>query len=132
MPHIRLENTQRAVNAIFKAVGCSIPQANQLADDLVRAILKGADSHGIILTPDALGDTERRHSEVRRFAEWVKSRPPADPARPVLMQGENGRATAAARRKNGIPLDDATDASLFKAARKVGIPDDKTQRLLHG
>jgi uncharacterized oxidoreductase len=67
---------------------------------------------------DRSGETLR---EVRRFVEWVKASPPADPDQPVLVPGEIERATRAKRLREGIPLDDTTWSELRAAAESVGL-----------
>jgi uncharacterized oxidoreductase len=67
--------------------------------------------------------------EARRLVDWVKASPPATPGQPVLAPGEVERMTRAARRANGIPLDDKTWADLIAAAASVGIPADRANAL---
>jgi len=59
--------------------------------------------------------------EARRFVDWVKASPPADPAQPLLAPGEIERRTRARRLEEGIALDDKTWADLLAAAKAVGI-----------
>jgi uncharacterized oxidoreductase len=68
--------------------------------------------------------------EARRFIDWVKASPPADPDQPVLAPGEVERRTRAARLASGIALDDKSWADLIAAAQSVGIGVDKVEALV--
>jgi len=61
--------------------------------------------------------------EVRKYIDYVKSAPPADSSKPVLVPGDPERATMADRKANGVPLADDAWASIVGAARKVGLTD---------
>ena len=76
------------------------------------------DTDGVVLT------------EARRFLDWVKASPPADPAAPVLAPGDIERRTRAARRANGVPLDDKTWQDLVDAAMSVGIDESRARAML--
>ena len=54
--------------------------------------------------------------------------PPGGP--PVLVAGEKERITKAERRRDGIPVPDATWAELCAAAAEVGIPADRLAALV--
>src|SRR5262249_15226908 len=66
---------------------------------------------------DAEGAVAR---EAKRFIDWVKASPPARSGDRVLLPGEIERTTRAKRLAEGIPVDDATWASLIDAAKSVG------------
>ena len=67
--------------------------------------------------------------ETARFIAWVKASPPVRPDAPVLLPGELERTTRAARREQGIPLDDKTRTDLIAAADSVGIARDRAEAL---
>jgi hydroxycarboxylate dehydrogenase B len=69
-------------------------------------------------------------AEARRFVDYVKASPPAVPGQPVLGPGDAERHTRAARRANGVPLDDTTWNDLIEAAKSVGIDAQRVDRLL--
>jgi uncharacterized oxidoreductase len=70
--------------------------------------------------------------EARRFVDWVKASPPADPAQPVLAPGDIERRTRAARMTGGVPIDDKSWADLEEAAAHVGLSAAEVERLLTG
>ena len=69
-------------------------------------------------------------AEVRRFVDWVKASPPADPAQPVLAPGEIERTTRAKRSRDGVPLDDATWNDIVAAANSVGIDEKRVAAMI--
>ena len=69
-------------------------------------------------------------AEARRFIDWVKASPPADPAQPVLAPGEVERRTRAARLASGVPVDDKTWADLAAAGASVGLSSAQMDALL--
>ena len=50
MPTLSADNARRGITEIFRAAGSNTQEADYLADHLVKATLKGAESHGIIRT----------------------------------------------------------------------------------
>ena len=68
--------------------------------------------------------------EARRFVEFVKDSPPADPRSPVLAPGDAERRTRAARLAQGVPLDDKTWQDLIDAAATVGIDGARARSML--
>ncbi len=69
-------------------------------------------------------------AEAKRFVDYVKASPPADPRMPVLAPGEIERRTRAARLAAGIVLDDTSYADLVGAAASVGIDAKRLGALL--
>ncbi len=69
-------------------------------------------------------------AEARRFIDWVKASPPAEPGTPVLAPGDVERRTREARLANGIPIDDKTWSDLIDAAASVGIDTARAEALL--
>lgn len=74
-----------------------------------------------IIDPMKLVSRERFNSEVDATIAHVKASPPADPAKPVLVPGDPERLSAAARRANGVPVDDETWREITAAAAAVGL-----------
>lgn len=107
---------------IISGGGCTAPEENKVINCMT----------SIAISMDALGDVDRRQTEIKRFTDWVKASPGIDPDRPVLIPGENGRRVARQRRENGIPLDQTTYESLFQAAGLVGISHSDFEGLLNG
>lgn len=59
-----------------------------------------------------------------RLIEWITGSPPAEPDGSVLLPGEIEMRMRADREANGIPVDDATWASLLSAAASCGVDAD--------
>jgi uncharacterized oxidoreductase len=68
--------------------------------------------------------------EAKRFVEWVKASPPAKSGDRVLLPGEIERVTRAKRLSDGVPIDDATWASLIAAAESAGIAADDATAMI--
>ena len=68
--------------------------------------------------------------EARRFLDWVKASPPAQPGVPVLAPGDVERRTREARLADGIPIDEKTWADLIGAAASVGIDITRAEALV--
>jgi uncharacterized oxidoreductase len=56
-----------------------------------------------------------------RYAAWVTSATPLDPAWPVMLPGEPEAVTRARRAADGVPLDPRTVAQVNEAAALVGL-----------
>ena len=74
----------------------------------------------IVIAPACFEDSGFA-GEVRRYAGFVKSSRPADPAGEVLLPGEPERRHKAERLEHGVPVADATWAQLLEAAAMVGL-----------
>ena len=70
---------------------------------------------------NAFGALDHFRSEVERLAAALKGVPRAADTAKILMPGERGFATAAARRADGIPLAVGTVTRLAKLAEKLGV-----------
>jgi uncharacterized oxidoreductase len=68
--------------------------------------------------------------EIKRFAQWIKSSPPAKADAPVLLPGDIERATHRERSANGVPLDDKTLSDLVAAAASVGMDRSRVEAML--
>ena len=84
----------------------------------------------IYIAPAVYDRDGRVLAEVRRFVDWVKASPPADPAQPVLAPGEIERTTRAKRSRDGVPLDDATWNDIVAAANSVGIDEKRVAAMI--
>jgi len=60
--------------------------------------------------------------EVEELAEHIRSRKPMDGVDAVRLPGDGARARAAQRSADGVPIDDATLASLRSTAESLGVP----------
>ncbi|KIN73493.1 malate/lactate/ureidoglycolate dehydrogenase [Sulfitobacter guttiformis] len=76
----------------------------------------------ILIDPDVFGMAEAFGVDMDRYAQWVKSSPPAPGVDAVQFPGDPERKTAQTRRANGIPLDAGTMAQLSQAAVKANVP----------
>lgn len=91
--------------------GCTAPNVNELVNSMI----------SIAINPALFADMKRFHSEAWRLLDWVKSSPPADPGKPVLLPGEPEAALRVERRKAGIPLSDATWDNILETAETLGL-----------
>jgi uncharacterized oxidoreductase len=71
--------------------------------------------------PGAFLPTDRFRAEVAAFARYLKATPPAEGFAEVLYPGELEHRTALARRRDGIPVEDATWERLGALARAAGL-----------
>ena len=100
---------------------------NQPATPKDRGIVNGMLA--LVLDPARFGDIEAFRAETAAMVAHVKAAsPPGGP--PVLVAGEKERITKAERRRDGIPVPDATWAELCAAAAEVGIPADRLAALV--
>jgi len=75
----------------------------------------------IAVQVDAFGALDHFRAEVERLAAALKGVPRATDTAKILMPGERGFATAAARETEGIPLPAGTVTRLAKLAEKLGV-----------
>jgi LDH2 family malate/lactate/ureidoglycolate dehydrogenase len=61
-------------------------------------------------------------ASVEESVDAIKSLPPADGVKEILVPGERGRRSEARRRANGIPLGAKPWRELTEAARSLGVP----------
>lgn len=78
----------------------------------------------VIMDPMKLVSRERFNSEVDATIKHVKASPPGDPDKPVLVPGDPERMSAAARKADGVPVDDETWREIADAAVSVGMTVD--------
>jgi uncharacterized oxidoreductase len=83
------------------------------ADDLAR--------QGSNLAMIAIGAEATFAGRAARMADYLRSAPPLDPARPVLVPGEREQANAAAAADGPISVDGPTWAALSAAGKRQGI-----------
>jgi uncharacterized oxidoreductase len=113
---------------------------SMLTDLLAGAVTTGHSSDGadtilrnnmlsIYVEPAVYDRDGRVLAEARRFVDWVKASPPADPGAPVLAPGDVERKNRAERRAGGVPLDDKTWSDLLAAAATVGIDAARARSL---
>jgi uncharacterized oxidoreductase len=82
-----------------------------------------------LVDPARLAGADWLAREVDGFVSYVKASPPADAAAPVLVPGDPERAAMAERRRDGIPIDDATWEELLAAGAKVGLTREEARAL---
>jgi uncharacterized oxidoreductase len=75
----------------------------------------------IVVSPGALGSQSAFAADVEQLAAWIKSARPLDEGKPVMLPGETGERTRAARLAAGIPLDRAIRIKLRDTARNLGV-----------
>lgn len=91
--------------------GCTAPGVTTLVNTMT----------SIAIDPARFTDRDAYVAEVRRYADWVVGSPPRDPGSPVRMPGEVEHLTREQRRRDGVPVDDATWAQIVAAGEKVGL-----------
>lgn len=99
--------------------GCTAPGVTRLANNML----------SVYIDPSSFADQAYLADETERFMQWVKGSPPATPGGKVLLPGDPERATAAARRADGVPLDDTTWNSIIEAAQMVGLNQSEIGQL---
>lgn len=75
----------------------------------------------IAVDPSAFGDPAAYTKAAAETLASITNLKPVNPEEPVGVPGDRGSATAAKRRKDGIPLPGGTWADLEKMAEKLGI-----------
>lgn len=90
---------------------------------------QGLMSNGVlflVLNIEAFRALSMFWKEARDYVETVRSNPPAAGMDAVMVPGEPEQNTAAARRAEGIPVDEATWNGLAQAAQKleVAVPQE--------
>ncbi|MEQ8641229.1 MAG: malate/lactate/ureidoglycolate dehydrogenase [Alphaproteobacteria bacterium] len=83
----------------------------------------------VFIRPDGLGDQAAYEAEVGRFLHWVASSRPLVPGHRVLLPGEVERETRERRRRDGIPMDEASWAAIGQAAQDGGLAAAENERL---
>ena len=74
----------------------------------------------MIISPEAMGTSERFNAEMEAFIAWAKSPPPGrEPT--VQIAGEPELATRAARLVHGIPVDPTTWEQILASGEAVGL-----------
>ena len=75
----------------------------------------------VLLKPDAFAGDDAFAAEVKRFVEFVKSSEKVSPDAQILMPGEIEQQTRAARRADGIPLDETTWGQIVEVCESLGV-----------
>jgi ureidoglycolate dehydrogenase (NAD+) len=103
----------------------SLIAGNALLAESLEGTAAGARhrQNGFVIAIDLarFGDPASFRSEVDRLVKDLKSLPLADDADEILMPGERGARTLAARRRDGIPLPPAVQDELFALAERLGV-----------
>ena len=81
----------------------------------------GNSMFSIVVDPARFAGAGEIEREVTAAIDFVKASPPADPELPVLVAGEPELAARAARRRSGIPIENATWEEIRTAATSVGM-----------
>lgn len=87
--------------------------------DSARSVLNGMLV--VLIDPAKLGTQASFEQEAAAFVEWLRQSPPGAGFDAVQIAGEPERKARAARRRDGIWLDDATWGEIVEAGRKVGV-----------
>jgi uncharacterized oxidoreductase len=71
----------------------------------------------------AFRDVTTFKKDVAEFAQYLKDTPPAEGSDGVLYPGEIEHLKEAARRRDGVEIEESTWASLSKLAEEYGVKD---------
>jgi LDH2 family malate/lactate/ureidoglycolate dehydrogenase len=74
----------------------------------------------LVVDPAAFSPTDFK-AEVEAFVRYLKATPPAEGFAEVLYPGEIEHRTEQRRRREGIPIEDATWVRLGEVAARFGI-----------
>lgn len=74
----------------------------------------------VLIEPGAFGDRAWMEAEIDAMADYALASPPMDWDSPVLYPGDPERAFEGKRRREGIPVDEATIEQLNAAAEAAG------------
>ena len=85
---------------------------------------------GIVFDPARLIDHDSYARELKAAVDYVKSSPPQDPEKPVLVAGDPERISRRKRGAEGIPLDDNTWEDLLASGESVGQSRDEMIRMV--
>jgi uncharacterized oxidoreductase len=77
----------------------------------------------VVVDPDGLFP-----EDVARYVTYFKTAKPVTPGGEVLTPGEPEQRTRQQRLQEGVPLPDATWASIVNAAREVGVDENRIQQ----
>lgn len=83
-----------------------------------------------VLDPAVFGGVEAFQSEVREMVAYLRSAAPAPGFDRVRVPGEPELESAAARRVDGIPIDDNSWRELLKAAAVAGLSEKRISELI--
>jgi uncharacterized oxidoreductase len=83
-----------------------------------------------VVDPAAFGGVEAFHHEVGEMVGYLHAATPARGFDRVRVPGEPEQEAAAARARDGIPIDDNTWAGILGAAEVAGLGADEIDRLL--
>ena len=86
----------------------------------------------ILIDPDAFGTGDAFRLDMDKYADWVKSSPPAPGVEAVQFPGDPERRSAQERGANGIPVDPGTLGQLLDTARAVGVPQAELEGCAQG
>ena len=75
----------------------------------------------IVIDPKRLGTEASFAQETLSFIDWLRSSPAAPNSAGVTLAGEPERQKRAERRKNGVPIDDATWQEIVNSGQLVGV-----------
>ena len=75
----------------------------------------------LIVDPDALGGLAAFRHEVDEMVAYLHSTTPAKGFDRVRIPGEPEQETMAARRRDGIEIDESSWTGIVKAAARVGV-----------
>jgi LDH2 family malate/lactate/ureidoglycolate dehydrogenase len=81
----------------------------------------GNDLAFIVIDVSAFLRKEEFYRLVGRVVEYVKSSPPADGFKEVLLPGEPEFRTLEIRQREGIPIDDSIWEQILNCSRAVGV-----------
>ena len=82
-----------------------------------------------VIDPDAFGGRAAFDAEAAAMIEYLRSTRPAKGFDKVRVPGERGLESSTARSAAGVPIDDNSWAGILRAARHVGLSQEKVAQL---
>lgn len=107
MPTLPADHLARVATRIFTALGCPDADAGWVAELLVRANLRGHDSHGVIRIPQYVGSIRRGETNPRPAMQVLQETPTT-----AIVDGDLALGQVAARRATEVALAKATAQGL--------------------
>ena len=84
----------------------------------------------ILVDPLRFGDGQWLAREFDAMTDYVKSTPPSDPERPVLIAGEPEQQAADVSRREGVPIDATSWREILSSGEPLGLTSDELQSLI--
>jgi uncharacterized oxidoreductase len=98
--------------------------ANASTDRVLNGMLS------IYVSPAAMDDGHGWGAAIAEYVDLIRSTPPADPEKPVMIPGDPERKARASRMATGVPLDLEAWENILGAGESVGLERNALRRLV--